>query len=149
MPPRKKNQKIFNERLLNLVIIIKGLASNGQGPREKKISSPWRLRQGRQAEVTEAFLCRLIDVAGCSDASDRARFRNYAASRIIMTNAIGVAKTAIANRPISNTNWVIRPRVLLDKIRPETRPFIKPLTKKWRALPHEIMMRALFFPLRF
>ena len=68
MPPRKKNQKIFNKRLLNLVIIIKGLASNGQGPREKKISSPWRLRQGRQAEVTEAFLCRLIDIAGCSDA---------------------------------------------------------------------------------
>ena len=28
-------------------------------------------------------------------------------------------------------------------------PIIKPLTKKWRALPHEIMMRALFFPLRF
>ena len=68
---------------------------------------------------------------------------------ILITYAIGVAKTAIANRPISNTNWVIRPRVLLDKIRPETRPFIKPLTKKWRALPHEIMMRALFFPLRF
>ena len=67
-----------------------------------------------------------IDIAGCGDASDRARFRNYAALRIIMTNAIGVAKTAIANRPISNTNWVIRPRVLLDKIRPETRPFIKP-----------------------
>ena len=57
---------------------------------------------GRQAEVTEAFLCRLIDIAGCGDASDRARFRNYAASRILMTNAIGVAKTIIANRPIAS-----------------------------------------------
>ena len=56
----------------------------------------------RQAEVTEAFLCRLIDIAGCGDAPDRARFRNYAASRIPMTNAIGVAKTAIANRPIAS-----------------------------------------------
>ena len=58
---------------------------------------------GRQAEVTEAFLCRLIDIAGCGDASDRARFRNYyAASRILMTNAIGVAKTIISNRPIAS-----------------------------------------------
>ena len=55
---------------------------------------------GRQAEVTEALLCRLIDIAGCGDAPDRAHFRNYAASRILMTNAIAVAKTIIANRPI-------------------------------------------------
>ena len=48
---------------------------------------------GRQAEVTEAFLCRLIDIAGCGDASDKARFHNYAAPRILMTHAIGVAKT--------------------------------------------------------
>ena len=44
---------------------------------------------GRQAEVIEASLCRLIDIAGYGDASNRARFRNYAASRILMTNAIG------------------------------------------------------------
>ena len=55
---------------------------------------------GRQAEVTEAFLCRLIDIAGCGDASDGARFRNYEAPRILMTNAIGVAKTTNANRPL-------------------------------------------------
>ena len=57
---------------------------------------------GRQAEVTEAFLCRLIDIAGCGGNSDRARFRSYAASRILMTNAIGVAKTTIASRPIAS-----------------------------------------------
>ena len=37
-------------------------------------------------------------VAGCGDASDRARFRNYEAPRAPMTNAIGVAKTTIQNR---------------------------------------------------
>ena len=57
---------------------------------------------GRQAEVTEAFLCRLIDIAGCGDASDRARSRNYAASRTPITNAIGVAKAIIANRPVAS-----------------------------------------------
>ena len=47
--------------------------------------------------------CQLIiDIAGCGSASDRARFRNYAASRILMTNAIGVAKTIITNRPIAS-----------------------------------------------
>ena len=30
------------------------------------------------------------------------RFRNYTAPRILMTNAIGVAKTIIANRPIAS-----------------------------------------------
>ena len=35
---------------------------------------------------------------GASDSSARARFRNYVASRVLMTNAIGVAKTIIANR---------------------------------------------------
>ena len=50
---------------------------------------------GRQAEVIEASLCRLIDIAGYGDASDRARFRNYAAPRTPMTNAIGVAETSL------------------------------------------------------
>ena len=59
---------------------------------------------GRQAEVTEAFLCRLIDIADCGDFSGRAHFRNYAAPRILMTNAIGVhvAKTFISKRPIAS-----------------------------------------------
>ena len=38
---------------------------------------------GRQAEVSEAFLCRLIDITGFGDASDRARFRN------LVRNAVG------------------------------------------------------------
>ena len=72
---------------------------------------------GRQAEVTEAFLCRLIDIAGCGDASDRARFRNYAASRIPMTNTLRVAKTTIANRPIaSDATDAPTPRVVVAAI---------------------------------
>ena len=51
---------------------------------------------GRQVEATERILCRVIDIAGAGGASDRARFHHYAASRIFMTNTIGVAKTIIA-----------------------------------------------------
>lgn len=59
-------------------------------------SSPLQIEAGgRQAEVTDALLCRLIDIACCGDASDRARFCNYTASRILMANAIGVAKTLV------------------------------------------------------
>ena len=57
---------------------------------------------GRQAEVTEVSLCRIIDIPGSDDASDRARFRYYAAARILTTNAIGVAKTIIANGPVAS-----------------------------------------------
>ena len=31
----------------------------------------------RQAGATAAFLCRISDIAGCGDACDRVRFRNY------------------------------------------------------------------------
>merc|ERR1711908_180881 len=34
---------------------------------------------GRQAEATERFLCRVIDIAGAGDASDKIRFCTYAA----------------------------------------------------------------------
>ena len=56
---------------------------------------------GRQAKATEALLCR-IPSAGSGEASDRARFRNYAASNTSMTNAIGVTKTTIANRLVAS-----------------------------------------------
>ena len=44
----------------------------------------------RQAEATERYLCRVIGIAGTGNASDRARLCKYLASRIFMTNAIGV-----------------------------------------------------------
>ena len=57
----------------------------------------------RQAEVTEAFLCRLNDIAGCGgDASGGVCFRSYEAFWILMTNAIGITKTIIWNRPIAS-----------------------------------------------
>ena len=61
----------------------------------------WRYKTAL-AEVTKAPLCRIIDITGSGDASDRARFRNYAAPRTLMTNAIAVAKTIIANRLIGS-----------------------------------------------
>ncbi len=51
--------------------------------------------------MIEALLCRLLDIAGFGSATGRASFRNCVASRILMTNAISVAKTIIANRPIA------------------------------------------------
>ena len=39
----------------------------------------------RQAEIIEAFLCRITDIAGSGGASDIESLRNYAALCILMT----------------------------------------------------------------
>ena len=60
------------------------------------------MQKCKKMQKCKSIAMSTINIAGCGDASDRARFRNYAASRIPMTNAIGVAKTIIANRPIAS-----------------------------------------------
>ena len=40
-------------------------------------------------------------VAGSGDSSDEARFRHFAATSLMMTNQIGVARTILANLPIT------------------------------------------------
>ena len=54
---------------------------------------------GRMAEETSTFLNKITQIAGGGDASDEARFRFYATSRLMMTNAIGAAKTILACMP--------------------------------------------------
>ena len=54
---------------------------------------------GRMAEETCTFLDKITRIAGGGDASDEARFRFYATSRLMMTNAIGAAKTILACKP--------------------------------------------------
>ena len=55
---------------------------------------------GRQSEEAEQFLDRLVKYAGSGDSSDEARFRHFAATSLMMTNQIGVARTILANLPI-------------------------------------------------
>ena len=56
---------------------------------------------GRQSEEAEQFFSQLVKYAGGGDSSDEARFRHYAATRLMMTNQIGVARTILANLPIT------------------------------------------------
>ena len=56
---------------------------------------------GRQSEEAEQFLDRLVKYAGSGDSSDEARFRHFAATSLMMTNQIGVARTILANLPIT------------------------------------------------
>ena len=44
---------------------------------------------------------RLVKYAGSGDSSDEARFRHFAATSLMMTNQIGVARTILANLPIT------------------------------------------------
>ena len=48
------------------------------------------------AEETSTFLNKITQIAGGGDASDEARFRFYATSRLMMANAIGAAKTILS-----------------------------------------------------
>ena len=57
---------------------------------------------GHQSEEAEQFLGRLVKYAGSGDSSDEARFRHFAATSLMMTNQIiGVARTILANLPIT------------------------------------------------
>ena len=56
---------------------------------------------GRQSEEAEQFLDRLVKFAGSGDSSDEARFRHFAATSLMMTNQIGVARTILANLPLT------------------------------------------------
>ena len=56
---------------------------------------------GRQPEEAEQFLDRLVKYAGSGDSSDEARFRHFAATSLMMTNQIGVARKILANLPIT------------------------------------------------
>ena len=56
---------------------------------------------GRQSEEAEQFLDRLVKYAGSGDSSDEARFRHFAATSLMMANQIGVARTILANLPIT------------------------------------------------
>ena len=51
---------------------------------------------GHLAEETDEFFQQLVNHAGGGDPSDEARFRHYAATRLHLTNQIGVAKTILA-----------------------------------------------------
>ena len=55
---------------------------------------------GRQSEEAEQFFSQLMKYAGGGDSSDEARFRHYAATRLMMTNQIGVARTIYTRRTI-------------------------------------------------
>ena len=52
---------------------------------------------GRQPEEAEQFLDRLVKYAGSGDSSDEARFRHFAATSLMMTNQIGVARAILAS----------------------------------------------------
>ena len=56
---------------------------------------------GRQPEEAEQFLDRLVKYAGSGDSSGEARFRHFAATSLMMANQIGVARTILANLPIT------------------------------------------------
>ena len=56
---------------------------------------------GHQSEEAEQFLDRLVKYAGSGDSSDEARFRHFAATSLMMTNQIGVARTILANLPLT------------------------------------------------
>ena len=56
---------------------------------------------GHQSEEAEQFFDRLVKYAGSGDSSDEARFRHFAATSLMMTNQIGVARTILANLPIT------------------------------------------------
>ena len=56
---------------------------------------------GHQSEEAEQFLDRLVKYAGSGDPSDEARFRHFAATSLMMANQIGVARTILANMPIT------------------------------------------------
>ena len=43
----------------------------------------------------------LVKYAGSGDSSDEARFRHFAATSLMMANQIGVARTILANLPIT------------------------------------------------
>ena len=56
---------------------------------------------GHQSEEAEQFLDRLVKYAGSGGSSDEARFRHFAATSLMMTNQIGVARTILANLPLT------------------------------------------------
>ena len=58
---------------------------------------------GHLAEETDEFFQQLVNHAGGGDPSDEARFRHYAATRLHLTNQIGVAKTILAHLPVTST----------------------------------------------
>ena len=58
---------------------------------------------GHLAEETDEFFQQLVKHAGGGDPSDEARFRHYAATRLHLTNQIGVAKTILAHLPVTST----------------------------------------------
>ena len=59
---------------------------------------------GHLAEETDEFFQQLVNHAGGGDPSDEARFRHYAATRLHLTNQIGVAKTILAHLPVTSTS---------------------------------------------
>ena len=59
---------------------------------------------GHLAEETDEFFQQLVNHAGGGDPSDEARFRHYAATRLHLTNQIGVAKTVLAHLPVTSTS---------------------------------------------
>ena len=52
---------------------------------------------GHLAEETDEFFQQLVNHAGGGDPSDEARFRDYAATRLHLTNQTGVAKIILAH----------------------------------------------------
>ena len=52
-------------------------------------------------EVYCRSIHRLVKYAGSGDSSDEARFRHFAATSLMMANQIGVARTILANLPIT------------------------------------------------
>ena len=58
---------------------------------------------GHLAEETDEFFQQLVNHAGGGDPSDEARFRHCAATRLHLTNQIGVAKTILAHLPVTST----------------------------------------------
>ena len=56
---------------------------------------------GHQSEEAEQFLDRLVKYAGSGDSSAEARFRHFAATSVMMTNQIGVARAILANLPLT------------------------------------------------
>ena len=58
---------------------------------------------GHLAEETDEFFQQLVNHAGGWGPSDEARFRHHAATRLHLTNQIGVAKTILAHLPVTST----------------------------------------------
>ena len=77
---------------------------------------------GHLAEETDEFFQQLVNHAGGGDPSDEARFRHYAATRLHLTNQIGVAKTILAHHPVTiSTSLLTPPDSTSTRLRPPLR----------------------------